>query len=1002
MNKLFKTLITPLAMISYSFLLLLILTVKVGIHPYLSIIAWITIIYLFWVNFLLKSKVDKNKKILLLLLSFIITPIIPLLMVSSKARQRVNPVKSPFGLTLLIIIIFIVSQILLVFNEENGYTGFVQDMERTVSTIKYKFRGSMPVSNKVSIVDVDDATLEKYGWPLNRTKYAEIITNLKKLGAKVIAFDIVFPDAGNSDSIVIAKDFYEKFNKISLSSKDGLVTKLEDIINEEESNLKKLKKQVTKINNKIKNLQARKEVKKDGENRDKKVEIDLEFKKDLNKKIKKLNKEYNSVSKTISDSQEAIKKYKIVFEQLKVLNDQYGEHLNRKALEIFPDKIFSKAIHETGNVVLGYLGYGNPEDAKKGISSDLQKQNLNAILSYELNQGRILEGIEPIKFEKLPFRELYGLQTPYKDIVWLNPPLPKSVIEKAKKQIETLEEIPDELLEILDQEDGTISTNYFGAFNLIPDIDGIARNYYPAFRIKDGKKTKIIFSLGLTALKVYFHDPKNEADDFLIKREILGQGAASKRYYFDFSGKKNLFFGENQSHFVLNYYGPMNTFKYISLKDVLENKLTDEQINKYIKGKIILIGTSASGLLDLRATPFDPGQKYPGVEIHATFIENVLNDNFFKRPATYQIIEILMLIFLGFLLGVIIYNSPILVGFIFAVFITFIIFWIDLKFFFSEGYQLYSFHHMIQPIVIFISITVLRYFREEKEKQMIKHTFKHYLSQSVVDDVLKNPKKLTLGGERKVLSVLFSDIRGFTTISEGLTSEELSDLMNEYLTPMTQCVFDYDGTLDKYMGDAIMAFFGAPIEQADHAVRACETALKMMRDLATLNKALKSKGRPTIDIGIGINSGEMSVGNMGSTQRFDYTVMGDHVNLGSRLEAINKQYKTNIIISEYTYEMVKNIYSCRLLDSVRVKGKKLPVTIYELIGPKKEDEFLNLSEKAINLYYAREWDKAIAIFNELKSQKEDYLSDKYIERCNNYKINPPSEDWDGAYTMTTK
>ena len=308
---------------------------------------------------------------------------------------------------------------------------------------------------------------------------------------------------------------------------------------------------------------------------------------------------------------------------------------------------------------------------------------------------------------------------------------------------------------------------------------------------------------------------------------------------------------------------------------------------------------------------------------------------------------------------------------------------------------------------MFLAITIFRYFSEEKEKQMVKKTFKYYLSQSVVDEVLKDPSKLALGGVKKNISVLFSDIRGFTTISEGLTPDQLSVVMNDYLTPMTQCVFDYEGTLDKYMGDAIMAFFGAPIKQEDHAMRACLTALKMMDELKVLAKEFEARNLPIIDIGIGVNSGDMSVGNMGSKQRFDYTVMGDNVNLGSRLEGINKQYKTNIIVSEYTYELIKDTLLCRKLDAVKVKGKNEPVVIYELISKHKHNTELlrisDLTEQGIQYYWDRNWDKSIVIFNKiLEIKPNDYLSGIYIDRCNHFKENPPADDWDGSFKMTTK
>ena len=293
-------------------------------------------------------------------------------------------------------------------------------------------------------------------------------------------------------------------------------------------------------------------------------------------------------------------------------------------------------------------------------------------------------------------------------------------------------------------------------------------------------------------------------------------------------------------------------------------------------------------------------------------------------------------------------------------------------------------------MTIYLGITVYRYMTEEKEKKKIRGAFQYYLTSSVINEMLKDPSKLKLGGDKKNLTVLFSDIRGFTTISENMTPEDLVHLFNEYLTAMTDIVFKYDGLLDKYMGDAIMAVFGAPLDQPDHALRACSTALDMMEELKKLQKKWADEGRPVLDIGIGISSGDMVVGNMGSQMRFDYTVMGDSVNLGSSLEGINKEYGTNIVISEYTYAAVKDALFCRELDSVRVKGKKLPVKIYELLGEKKDAEkwekAVSLFEEGLSKYKQGLWDEAIAAFRKvLEVRPDDAPAKLYIDDVRNLK-----------------
>jgi adenylate cyclase len=273
-----------------------------------------------------------------------------------------------------------------------------------------------------------------------------------------------------------------------------------------------------------------------------------------------------------------------------------------------------------------------------------------------------------------------------------------------------------------------------------------------------------------------------------------------------------------------------------------------------------------------------------------------------------------------------------------ALAIVFIFVNINFLVFYKLNVWLNLVYPFLSMILIYLGITIYHYIQEEREKRRIRGAFQYYLNASVINAILKNPEKLTLGGVKKELSVLFSDIRGFTSIAENLPPQELVNLLNEYLTAMTRKVFQYDGLLDKYIGDAIMAIFGAPLDQPDHARRACLTALEMIDELRKLQIKWKEEGRPEMNIGIGISSGDMVVGNMGSNMRFDYTVMGDMVNLGARLEGANKEYGTNIIISELTYEAVKDDLWCRKLDWVRVKGKARPVMIYELLAEKKHPD----------------------------------------------------------------
>ena len=320
---------------------------------------------------------------------------------------------------------------------------------------------------------------------------------------------------------------------------------------------------------------------------------------------------------------------------------------------------------------------------------------------------------------------------------------------------------------------------------------------------------------------------------------------------------------------------------------------------------------------------------------------------------------------------------------------------------------------VISPILAvvagYVTSTAYHFVVERKQRMLIKTMFSTYVNPSVVDELISNPEKLTLGGQRKELTVLFTDVEGFTTISEGMSPEELVGLLNEFLSEMTAIVFRNHGTLDKYEGDAVMAFWGAPIHQEDHALRACRSALEMQDAMVELRQRWKDLQRPHMKIRIGINSGEMVVGNMGGTGRFDYTVIGDSVNIASRLEGANKLYGTGILVSDRTYELVRDTLTGRELDLITVKGRSEPLRIYELYRPVRGETpedlaaFLRLYHTALGLYRERRWTEARAAFTALlRLRPEDGPSRLHAERSALYANHPPPENWDGVFEMTTK
>jgi adenylate cyclase len=320
---------------------------------------------------------------------------------------------------------------------------------------------------------------------------------------------------------------------------------------------------------------------------------------------------------------------------------------------------------------------------------------------------------------------------------------------------------------------------------------------------------------------------------------------------------------------------------------------------------------------------------------------------------------------------------------------------------------------VVTPVLVvlfgFIGHTLYQYLLAQQEKKMLRGAFAYYVPEKVVEEIIKNPEKLTLGGEERVVTVMFSDVAGFTSISEKLTPHALVVLLNEYLTAMTEIVIRHNGIIDKYEGDAIMAEFGVPVDFPNHPQAACRAALEMQSVLKDLRKKWAEENRPQLKARIGINTGEVIVGNMGSQNVFDYTVMGDHVNLGARLESANKFYNTYIMISEFTQEHVKDDFYTRPLDLIRVKGKEKPIEVFELISDRNVKlssqylEMLELYSKGIQSYRKQEWREAIDVFEYcLKLYPEDQPSKLYRRRCIDFRLNSPGKEWDGVFTMTEK
>jgi len=377
---------------------------------------------------------------------------------------------------------------------------------------------------------------------------------------------------------------------------------------------------------------------------------------------------------------------------------------------------------------------------------------------------------------------------------------------------------------------------------------------------------------------------------------------------------------DEQGTLQVNFYGRQGSFQVRSFSDVVEGKVS----NRYFKDKVILAGVYADGIGDIHQVPY--GNMF-GIEMIANTVTQLMNRDFITFSS--DTITILLIVFFGLLISYIVGRKSILYSYIAIATLSILYFFAVIFIFDQYRYVLNLSAPLITGMLTLFTMIVYRILTEEKEKKVIQGMFSNYVSKRVVEELLKHPEKLVLGGEDKEITVQFSDIRGFTTLSENLTPQELVAHLNEYLSAMTDIIFKYEGTLDKYVGDEIMAFWNAPIEQDDHAFLAAKSALEMMERLHSLNEGWPENRK--LNIGIGLNTGIMTVGNMGSKSRMDYTLMGDSVNLGARLEGTNKIYGTNIIISEFTYEKIKESFICRELDNIRVKGKLKPVKIYEIM-----------------------------------------------------------------------
>jgi adenylate cyclase len=693
----------------------------------------------------------------------------------------------------------------------------------------------------------------------------------------------------------------------------------------------------------------------------------------------------NSNLKFLSTLDEEIKSLKL---QDKGLQD----FIAKSKINADNDLALANAIKESkAKVILAYFFYKS-KDA----------------LGYEISQEEIDSRVSRIKGSVYPLNRYEDENVNYDPFLFLD------------KQY-----APEVNLEMLSQ----VVTNS-GYINEEPDNDGVVRK--SPLVIKFGED--VFTPLAVQCAWQYLDNPNLILR--LAEYGIQGIEMGDISIPTDESGK-----------LLINYLGPPGTFPQYSITDILNDNFKKGTF----KDKLVIVGSIATGAHDLRNTPFSGA--HPGMDVHATIIDNILRNDFISKSAFATTYDFLAIIILGLLIGIIIPRSGAITGLLITVLLI-VIQVIGSRWLFSEhGLWVNMVYPLLVVFLAYTSLTAYHYLIEERNKRFLHSTFSSYLSPELIEDMVSSETMPELGGEARILTAYFTDIRGFSVFSEKLTAHQLVELLNEYLSTMTDILLNERGTLDKYEGDAIIAFVGAPMLIPNHTLRACRIAVSMQNALLELREKWKEErllpDQPERNVKtlspaewvpgdkwprvvhdmkmrIGINSGEIVVGNMGSSMRMNYTIMGDSVNLAARLEAGAKQYGIYTAVSEYTLNMeyineygqketAMDLVEARFIDNITVVGKSEPVKIYELCAMKgdltpQEKELFNIFSKGMDCYLRMEWDKAIKYFKEsLKIERipdgDTTPSEVYIKRCEEFKVSPPvprGVKWDGVFRMTKK
>jgi len=629
------------------------------------------------------------------------------------------------------------------------------------------------------------------------------------------------------------------------------------------------------------------------------------------------------------------------------------------------------------------------EDINKHLHLDVELRGVPAnladfdkVFADVLEKGKIILGCSMHPVDELVSEVDTSIDPYYKERIL--PKGKKGNIHKSLMQANDIEiAIP-----ILNR---VASTAFFNAMN---DPDGILR------------RNPLIWGFGLE--RIY--------PSLALEAVRMDQGISRCIVKYDEKGvleirlKDLVIPTDNAGRFVINYRRILEnieksadtSFPTYSAADVLNGKVGQMALTN----KIVFVGTSAAGLRDIKATPLT--QFFPGVEVHATIADNILAGDMLSQPSEMAGVQFVVIALMGTFLSIFISRGKSWLSFL----VSFAMILLAVK----AGLVLLEKYHLVfipawvilSIIIIYPVLTTIKYWQEELQRKKVRDMFGTMVSKDVLHYLENNPGSFSLSGHKAEATMFYSDVTGFTTISESLDPEQVSELLNRYLSPMTEIIMQHRGYVDKYEGDLIMAEWGVPFAMDDHAVQACQAAIEQQKTLAELRPALKEEFGHEIHVRMGINSGSVTAGNMGSDKRFQYTVMGDAVNQAARFEPANKDYGTLIIIGETTYQAAKDFIEAKLLDRIVVKGKTRPVNIYELLAKKGEltpekRNVADLYEQALRLHWDRKWDEAIECLDSvLDLDSSNGPGARMRERIIQYKGNPPPAAWAGEYVRTTK